>query len=751
MTCKGTVYLMNRIVFKPTICRNFVTAAMLVSIFLPHNTYAEPLATLQQIVEKTVTSNPEVQARYHNFTAAEQETLVTRGNLLPQVDLTSNIRRQETITENLGNNNIPERQTALVLRQLLFDGFITSNEVNRLSHASRVRYYELQSTMQDVALQAASAYLDIQRYRQLTTYAQDNYISHKQFYDRIEERVLAGVGRRVDLEQASGRLALAEANLLTETTNLHDVMARYQRLVGELPPDTLPEIDLATLGVSASATEALELAYKQNPELLAAIENIVATENEVKSKRGSYMPRLDLQARKILNTSSDGENSTQAADVLELTLNFNLFNGLSDRASISQASQKLISTHDLRDKACIDTRQTVVIAYNDIQRLQEQLVYRNQHQLSIEKAREAYRKQFEIGQRTLLDLLDTENEYFQARRAYSNTEYDIKAAYVRTFAGQGELLNKLGVVRAGLPDFGRAEYFDRQNVCQVVAPDVLKIDKKALLANARPLSDSLITPKTVESGQAIPPLSQEAAVMARIDGWAKAWQDRNLDGYLSYYAEKFTPSYGMSKSAWLKQRAKRINEPKRIDLALQNIRVTVKGDKATAQIQDPKTALADFGQSYSNSLGYKDEVNKELEFELIENNWQIIRESVVDCVAGPCEWQVKNPSVSDALNLWRNAWEARDFDSYMAVYADNFEPQRFPDRETWMQDRKSKLENSGDLEIVLENIRIEVKVDDAIVRFKQIYKSAKFSDTVNKVLHLRNVEGKWLITKELVQ
>ncbi|MDZ4150788.1 nuclear transport factor 2 family protein, partial [Methylicorpusculum sp.] len=127
------------------------------------------------------------------------------------------------------------------------------------------------------------------------------------------------------------------------------------------------------------------------------------------------------------------------------------------------------------------------------------------------------------------------------------------------------------------------------------------------------------------------------------------------------------------------------------------------------------------------------------------------RESVVDCVAGPCEWQVKNPSVSDALNLWRNAWEARDFDSYIAMYADSFEPQRFSDRETWMQDRKSKLENAANLEIVLENIRIEVKVDDAIVRFKQIYKSAKFSDTVNKVLHLRNIEGKWLIIKELAQ
>jgi adhesin transport system outer membrane protein len=66
----------------------------------------------------------------------------------------------------------------------------------------------------------------------------------------------------------------------------------------------------------------------------------------------------------------------------------------------------------MRDKACVDTRQLVVIAYNDIQQLQQQRTYRMQHKNSIENAREAYRKQFEIGQRTLLDLLDTENEYF---------------------------------------------------------------------------------------------------------------------------------------------------------------------------------------------------------------------------------------------------------------------------------------------------------------------------------------------------
>lgn len=476
--------------------RIFNIVAVAVTLFMSSTVYADNLATLQQIIEKTVTRNPEVQARYHNFTAAQQEQLVTRGNLLPQVDLTANYRKQEDVGPNLGNSAIPERQTALVLRQMLFDGFATTSEVNRLGHASRVRYYELQSAMQNTALEAVRAYLDIQRYRQLKEHAQDNYISHKQFYERIQERVSAGVGRRVDLEQANGRLALAEANLLTEITNLHDVMARYQRLVGELPPDNLPEVDFTNTGLSSSATEALQLAYRKNPELLGAIENIVATEQEVRSKRGSYMPRLDLQARKVLDTSSDGRNSTQAADVIELTMNFNLFNGFSDRASIDQAAEKLISTQDLRDKACVDTRQTIVIAYNDIYRLKEQLIYRDQHQLAIEKAREAYRKQFDIGQRTLLDLLDTENEYFQARRTYANTSFDMKTAYVRTYAGQGELLSKLGVVRADLPDFDRAEYFDRQNVCEAVVPVMLNVDKEALMANAQPLSDTLLSLKT---------------------------------------------------------------------------------------------------------------------------------------------------------------------------------------------------------------------------------------------------------------
>ncbi len=87
----------------------------------------------------------------------------------------------------------------------------------------------------------------------------------------------------------------------------------------------------------------------------------------------------------------------------------------------------------------------MTIAHNDLKKLAEQIEYLDLHQLATEKARDAYRKQFDIGQRTLLDLLDTENELFDARRAYVNALHDQAYAHARTQAGMGKLLGIINI------------------------------------------------------------------------------------------------------------------------------------------------------------------------------------------------------------------------------------------------------------------------------------------------------------------
>ena len=610
---------------------------------------SQTLTTLKEMVEQVITANPEVQVKYHEYTGAGYERDVVKGGYLPKADIVSTYRRQEDIDGGLSRRNgtaIPRFNNELVLRQMIFDGFATPNEVSRLSYAQRVRYYELQSAMQNTTLEFVRSYIDTLRYRQLTEYAKTNYVIHKQYYEKIKERVDAGVARRVDLEQAAGRLALAEANLLTETTNLYEVTARIQRLLGELPPETLEKPAFVESEVSPSSIEALQVAYLSNPDLLSTIEDIQATQKEVKTKEARYLPRFDLQARKNLGTSSDGENSTSAADVLELTMNFNLFNGFSDKAAVSQTLEKLNRSNDLRDKACIDTRQIVTIAYNDIRQLKEQITYRDQHRASIENAREAYQKQFDIGQRTLLDLLDTENEYFQAKRSYANTEYDLMNAYARLFAGQGQLVNRIGSSRQGLPEVKREDYVDAATVCQAVAPAPVTIDKAAILADAKPLNvTNRQVIKPIDRTAVAAPVSAGACspevVTAQVNNWATAWRQKDYDAYMKVYSNKFNPEPPLNRSTWEQQRKQRLSSPGKINLALSNVQVTCEGDKAKAtfyqeysvtnyKLVKPKNSQ---GCDVCNAKriatkGFTDNVNKTLELEHASGEWKILRELV---------------------------------------------------------------------------------------------------------------------------
>lgn len=461
--------------------------------------------TYKDIVEKTISNNPEVQAKLHEYTASLEGQKVAISNYYPVADIIYKARSQQNVTPNINNPEIPESQGQFVISQMLFDGFATPSQVNRLGHSARVRYYELQAAMQAIALEISRAYVDLQRSRELVEFAESNYVAHKQMFDKIEERVVAGIARAVDLEQASGRLALAEANLLIEVTNLQNITARFQRLYGDLPPSNLPKLDLNEVSEALNANQSLKTAYTMNPTFLAAAENILATEQEVRGNRAGYLPQVNLRGTTNPYTSSNGENSNSAADTLELTASFNLFRGFKDQANVAQAAENLNRSFDLRDKACRDIRQEVSIAQNDIVALKEQISYRNQHQISIQKARLAYRKQFDIGQRTLLDLLDTENEYFQARRTYTNAVNDLNVAYVRTYAGEGTLLNKVGVIRADFPEINQSE--DNQNyaICTAVAAEMIVVDKVALLAVAKSNANNKVIEQkaTIENKEAI--------------------------------------------------------------------------------------------------------------------------------------------------------------------------------------------------------------------------------------------------------
>jgi adhesin transport system outer membrane protein len=308
----------------------------------------------------------------------------------------------------------------------------------------------------------------------------------------------------------------------------------------------------------------------------------------------------------------------------EIVLNWNLFNGGSDQARVRQQTKLLTQAEDQRDKACRDVRQVVEIAYNDTRKLADQLNYLDRNTIAIEKARDAYRQQFDIGQRSLLDLLNAENELYTARRSYANAEYDLGIAYVRTQASMNQLSAQLGLVRdpgaPEAPDDASGWSLDGDTPTRCPADTIVSppIDFEAL--SKRAVSGTV--PATPIAGGVSTPVVAPAATVAastplpRLNDWAAAWEAKDLPRYLGFYAPGFTPAQG-SVAAWKARRQAMLSKTGPLSVKLENIDVKPMG---------PGVTQTRFKQTYQSN-GYSDVAMKSVTWQLIDGQWFITKES----------------------------------------------------------------------------------------------------------------------------
>lgn len=441
------------------------------SLGAPLAVQANANTDLVNAVSRAIETNPEVRASWHQFLESGHNTDSAFGGYLPSVDANARYGLEH---RNYGPvDEFDGYDGQISVTQMLYDGFQTSSSVERLEEEQLVSYYQLLGAIEETSLEALRAYLDVQRQRELLELAQNNLDAHQEVYNQVSQSAEAGVARAADLEQISGRLSLAESNLVVVASNLHDVKARYLRIIGIAPPSGMEEVELGSELVPMTVTEALRIAYEGNPEFRAAHRDIEAAEANVEENRSGYHPRLDLVAsygHRSYDTLGFDDSETDGRVGLELSMN--LYRGGSDRAQVRSAFERVNVAKDLRDKACVDIRQELQIAYNNVGNLEGQIPILNNHRLSSARVRTAYKDQFDIGERTLLDVLDAENEYFDASRAYVNAIYDRKLAVARVQAGMGHLVSSLGLVRDGLPtleELGAEPLTITDGVCPAVA------------------------------------------------------------------------------------------------------------------------------------------------------------------------------------------------------------------------------------------------------------------------------------------
>ena len=406
---------------------------------------AADVSGLKEAITQGVMISPRVNADWYNFAARGYAEQGARGGYYPSVDLAARIGREDRDTPLLDIGDFTYDATQFSITQMLFDGFATRDEVARLGYDKLSQYYNFKRASEEVALEVAVAYLDAVKYQRLVNFARANLEVHRSIHAQIAERAGGGVSQGVDLDQAVARVGLAETNLVIEAANLNDVLNRFQRLVGAYPGANLAVPAVPEGEIPELRGAALEIAYQRSPVINAAIERLRAAQEALNLTNAPMMPRFDLRYRNEVEHDTDGIEGRFNTEAVELVMTYNLFRGGADSARKREYYSLYNAAIEERKQACLNVRQDISNNFNELAALREQVVLTEVSRKAQDATRKAYRDQFDRGRRSLLDLLDSQNEYFEAERSNINAIVDEVASQASTLANMGLLLASLEV------------------------------------------------------------------------------------------------------------------------------------------------------------------------------------------------------------------------------------------------------------------------------------------------------------------
>ncbi|MBL4743216.1 MAG: TolC family outer membrane protein [Cycloclasticus sp.] len=405
--------------------------------------------TLQDAIQYTVNENPEIQSAKSERLAVEQEISQVKAGYFPTVDIAVGAGWERSFNSSTKNDlsdskSLGRDEASIQIRQMIYDGFATASEVNRQTARTNSRAYTVFGQAEITALNAVEAYINVLRREELLALAEENLKIHKSTNDQIKSRSNRGVGRRADVDQSTGRLSLAQKNTLSEIGNLKDAQTAYLRVVGRLP-DALEAVAAPDDALPATFDQAVDGAIANHPILKSANADIKSAIAQHATAKTAFLPRVDLELSATHNKDIDGIEEVNEDASAMVRLRYNLYNGGKDVARRKETAQLINQAKSIRDNTYRQAVNSMRLSWIAHQTVKSQMAFFENHRNSSVKSNEAYQKQFNIGRRSLLDLLDSANEMFVAKSAYANAKYDELFSQYRILASGGTLNHYLKV------------------------------------------------------------------------------------------------------------------------------------------------------------------------------------------------------------------------------------------------------------------------------------------------------------------
>jgi len=428
--------------FKPTFL------ACLVVVALPTIALAQPL---KETIAQTLESHPQQLRAIERQAAAAEQVAMEESGYRPTIDLQAGFGRERAFKSS-SDDWYTRREAGISVRQMLFDGYETKSRVEASQAGERAEQARTAEQAEILALEVATVYLDVIRQRQLLESTRDNLAAHQETFNKISRRADMGVGSLADATQARGRLALANYNLSVVQGNLWESETNFERVVGYKPGELeLPTDDCCT-HLPFTSEDARYLAIMEHPRFAATLADHEASLSQIGVAKSAMQPKVFLELDYSTDNGANGASLRKQTAAAMLRASQNVYRGGADEARVAANEHRADVARAQGEKDQRDLEADAKIAWYRLESVYQQLPELDRRQREAQGTRDAYTKQFNIGQRTLLDLLDSENELFTANNELISAKIDEQLARYTLLARVGRLLEFMELAAPQHPD-----------------------------------------------------------------------------------------------------------------------------------------------------------------------------------------------------------------------------------------------------------------------------------------------------------
>jgi outer membrane protein, adhesin transport system len=405
---------------------------------------------LKSAVEVAIESNPEINQAAMNKEAIEFEREQAQGLFLPRISVegSAGIRRLENQTRRtlgIADQELYPIEAGLRAEQVLFDSGNRANELKRQAARTDGAAYRVEERSQFIALQVARQYLDYLLQQRIVAASQDNVTFHNNLVGDLREGVSKGSISIADQQQAEERLQAAKARLTEAEQDMVNTGIAFRTLTG-LDIDTsaaLPPSLRAKL--PPSLAEAIEKVRLQSPKVREAQADLDAAQAMIGKAEADLGPTISLEGNARIGDDIDGFRGETNDLQARIVARWQIFDGGINRAKVQEMVRRASESRFRLHQVSRESEEDVRVSWN---------AWSSQGRLAGELDRQSkvsddlllsYREQFNVGRRSLLDVLDAQNTRYNVQVRADTARFAETFAEYKILAAANELLQALNV------------------------------------------------------------------------------------------------------------------------------------------------------------------------------------------------------------------------------------------------------------------------------------------------------------------